>query len=142
MQRWIGNWTRLHIAWKVALGLAVIWLVSTALIFATSAAGEPLPTPLRLLRLLVSLAAYGFIIFTASSFGGTFYLGLLTSITLVVAMFNNLLLLPSMLLSLERWSNRKNFKDVTPADTLAEAEVGIEDIGEQVSSNGSPLKHQ
>lgn len=83
---------------------------------------------------------FGFIIFTASNFGGTFYLGLLTSITLVVAMFNNLLLLPSMLLSLERWSNRKNFKDVTPADTLAEAEVEIEDINEQVNTNGSPLK--
>ena len=85
---------------------------------------------------------FGFIIFTASNFGGTFYLGLLTSITLVVAMFNNLLLLPSMLLSLERWSNRKNFKDITPADTLAEAEVEIDEITEQVKTNGSPLKHQ
>ncbi len=65
---------------------------------------------------------FGFIIFTASSFGGTFYLGLLTSVTLVVAMFNNLLLLPSMLLSLEQYANRKALKDKTPADQLAEAD--------------------
>ncbi len=68
---------------------------------------------------------FGFIIFTASHFGGTFYLGLLTSITLVVAMFNNLLLLPSMLLSLKSWSDRKALSQKTPADKLAEAEQDI-----------------
>jgi hypothetical protein len=56
-------------------------------------------------------------------------------------MFNNLLLLPSMLLSLEGWSNRKNFKDITPANTLAEAEVEIDEIEATAKSNGSPLKH-
>lgn len=65
---------------------------------------------------------FGFIIFTASSFGGTFYLGLLTSITLVVAMFNNLLLLPSMLLSLEKWADRRALNMKTPADHVALAD--------------------
>jgi len=63
---------------------------------------------------------FGFIIFTASNFGGTFYLGLLTSLTLVVAMFNNLILLPSLLLTLEKWADRKSLPEITPADKLGE----------------------
>jgi predicted RND superfamily exporter protein len=63
---------------------------------------------------------FGFIIFTASNFGGTFYLGLLTSLTLVVAMFNNLILLPSLLLTLEKWADRKSLPENTPADKLGE----------------------
>jgi predicted RND superfamily exporter protein len=42
----------------------------------------------------------GFVIFCASSFGGTFALGWLTSITLLVATLTNLLLLPVLLLIL------------------------------------------
>ncbi|MCR5454930.1 MAG: MMPL family transporter [Bacteroidales bacterium] len=41
----------------------------------------------------------GFLMFCASQFGGTIALGLLVSITLFVAMFTNLLFLPSLLLS-------------------------------------------
>jgi len=44
----------------------------------------------------------GFVTFTASSFGGTQALGLLTSITLGIAMFSNLILLPSLLLSFDK----------------------------------------
>ena len=44
----------------------------------------------------------GFIIFCASSFGGTFALGWLTSITLLVATITNLLLLPVLLLMIHR----------------------------------------
>jgi predicted RND superfamily exporter protein len=40
----------------------------------------------------------GFIIFCLSSFGGTFALGWLTSVTLLVATFTNLILLPVLLL--------------------------------------------
>lgn len=67
---------------------------------------------------------FGFIIFTLSHFGGTFYLGLLTSITLVVAMFNNLLLLPSLLLGLRKWVDRGNLKYKTPADEIDVIEEG------------------
>ncbi|MGB5980958.1 MAG: efflux RND transporter permease subunit [Nonlabens sp.] len=45
---------------------------------------------------------FGFSTFTISSFGGTVALGALVSATLLFAMLANLLLLPSMLLSLER----------------------------------------
>lgn len=45
---------------------------------------------------------FGFSVFAISSFGGTVALGILVSITLLFAMLSNLLLLPSLLLSLER----------------------------------------
>jgi len=45
---------------------------------------------------------FGFSVFTISSFGGTVALGALVSATLMFAMLSNLLLLPSLLLSLER----------------------------------------
>ncbi|MEM0517744.1 efflux RND transporter permease subunit [Aequorivita flava] len=45
---------------------------------------------------------FGFSVFTISSFGGTVALGALVSITLLFAMLSNLILLPTLLLSLER----------------------------------------
>jgi len=54
---------------------------------------------------------FGFSVFTISSFGGTVALGALVSITLVFAMLANLLLLPALLLSLEKEiANKKTFK--------------------------------
>lgn len=50
---------------------------------------------------------FGFIIFAASSFGGTVALGVLTSLALVIGLFTNLFLLPSLLLSLEKAINAK-----------------------------------
>lgn len=54
----------------------------------------------------------GFFIFLSSSFGGTQALGLLVSITLVFAMFTNLILLPSMLMSMDKWVSAEEFKDI------------------------------
>ncbi len=54
---------------------------------------------------------FGFGIFVASEFGGTIALGLLVSFTLLVAMFANLILLPSLLLSLEKLITTKAFRD-------------------------------
>jgi uncharacterized protein len=54
---------------------------------------------------------FGFSIFTASSFGGTQALGLLVSVTLFVAMLSNLILLPSLLLTLDKIVTNKVFKD-------------------------------
>jgi len=57
---------------------------------------------------------FGFLVFTISSFGGTKALGGLVSITLLFAMVSNLLLLPSLLLSLEKnIANKKVFKEPT-----------------------------
>ncbi|MBC7934636.1 MAG: MMPL family transporter [Rhizobacter sp.] len=49
----------------------------------------------------------GFVIFCASSFGGTFALGWLTSLTLVVATVTNLVLLPTLLVALNTGKNKK-----------------------------------
>ena len=57
---------------------------------------------------------FGFLVFTVSSFGGTQALGGLVSITLLFAMMSNLLLLPSLLLTLEsRIANKKTLKKPT-----------------------------
>ena len=54
---------------------------------------------------------FGFFIFVASDFGGTIALGLLVSITLLFAMLSNLLLLPALLLSLEKIINYEAFQE-------------------------------
>jgi hypothetical protein len=55
---------------------------------------------------------FGFSVFTISSFGGTVALGALVSATLLFAMLSNLLLLPSLLLSLEKYiANKETFKN-------------------------------
>lgn len=64
---------------------------------------------------------FGFSVFAISSFGGTVALGTLVSATLLFAMLSNLILLPSLLLSLERnIANKKVLKepqiDILPKD--------------------------
>ena len=55
---------------------------------------------------------FGFSVFIVSNFGGTIALGALVSTTLLLAMLSNLLLLPSLLLSLERTiANEKVLKE-------------------------------
>ncbi|MDV3310646.1 MAG: MMPL family transporter [Cyclobacteriaceae bacterium] len=49
----------------------------------------------------------GFIIFAFSSFGGTVALGLLTSTTLVISMFTNLILLPALIMTFDRPRHKK-----------------------------------
>ena len=65
---------------------------------------------------------FGFLVFTLSSFGGTIALGGLVSVTLLLAMVSNLLLLPSLLLSFEKKIANKrvlketNFKILPPKE--------------------------
>jgi len=54
---------------------------------------------------------FGFSMFTLSSFGGTEALGYLVSVTLLVALFSNLFVLPSLLLSIDKWLLTKSFKE-------------------------------
>lgn len=51
----------------------------------------------------------GFVIFSASEFGGTAALGILTSMTLLCAMCTNLILLPSLLLAFDDGKRKKDF---------------------------------
>ncbi len=54
---------------------------------------------------------FGFFIFVVSDFGGTIAMGLLVSITLMLAMLSNLILLPALLLSLEKIINYEAFNE-------------------------------
>jgi len=54
---------------------------------------------------------FGFGVFSLSNFGGTVALGLLVAFTLLIAMFSNLILLPSILLTLERLITNQHFKE-------------------------------
>ncbi len=54
---------------------------------------------------------FGFGIFVLSDFGGTVSLGVLVSVTLLSAMLSNLILLPSLLLTLERLITNQSFKE-------------------------------
>ena len=60
---------------------------------------------------------FGFSVFTLSSFGGTVALGALVSTTLLFAMLSNLVLLPSLLLSLE--------KSIANKETLKKPSINI-----------------
>ncbi len=70
---------------------------------------------------------FGFYIFTFSSFGGTEALGYLVSFTLLIALLTNLLVLPSLLLSLNKWLLTKSFKK-------GEREVFVEEKHNELDS--------
>jgi predicted RND superfamily exporter protein len=53
---------------------------------------------------------FGFAIFTLSSFGGTEALGYLVSFTLLIAVLSNLFVLPSLILTLDKWITTRAFK--------------------------------
>ncbi len=63
---------------------------------------------------------FGFAIFTLSSFGGTIALGGLISVTLTFAMFANLVVLPALVLTTERWSGKQDVLDIQdePSTTI------------------------
>jgi hypothetical protein len=70
---------------------------------------------------------FGFSVFIISSFGGTKALGGLVSATLLFAMLSNLILLPSLLLSLERSIANKQVLKKPQIDILPKEEVNIKD---------------
>lgn len=60
----------------------------------------------------------GFIIFTFSDFGGTVALGLLTSTTLIISMFTNLILLPALILTFDKpGKDKKEHQLIDELDT-------------------------
>jgi uncharacterized protein len=54
---------------------------------------------------------FGFIVFVFSQFGGTQALGYLSAITYLIALFTNLIILPALLLTLERKLTTKSFEE-------------------------------
>lgn len=72
---------------------------------------------------------FGFSVFVISDFGGTVALGVLVSITLLVAMLTNLVLLPSLLLTLERSLTTKAFEKESLIHILEEEEdIELDDL--------------
>jgi hypothetical protein len=67
---------------------------------------------------------FGFGVFASSDFGGTQALGILVSLTLLVAMFANLILLPSILMSFEKAMLTRWFQE--PLLTLLDEEEDLE----------------
>ena len=70
----------------------------------------------------------GFSLFVFSDFGGTQALGLLVSFTLLVAMFTNLLILPSLLLSFERTMTTRSFEEPLLDIMDEEEDIDLEEL--------------
>lgn len=73
---------------------------------------------------------FGFSVFIISNFGGTVALGALVSATLMFAMLANLILLPSLLLSLERSIANKEVLKKPQIDILPKDEVNLDNNGD------------
>ena len=71
---------------------------------------------------------FGFGIFSISSFGGTQAMGILVSITLLVAVTSNLLLLPSLLTGLERLTTTEAFKEPLLHIYDEEEDIELDDL--------------
>ncbi len=81
---------------------------------------------------------FGFSIFILSSFGGTEALGYLVTFTLVVALLSNLFILPSLLLTLDKYITTKTFKDPFLEIFDEEEDVDLDELEiEQIDTRGS-----
>lgn len=80
---------------------------------------------------------FGFGVFTVSSFGGTIALGTLVSITLLFAMMADLILLPCLLLSLDKSLTTKAFKKEPLIEIMDEEEdINLDELEVR------PIKHK
>lgn len=81
---------------------------------------------------------FGFIIFVLSSFGGTESLGYLIAFTLFVALFSNLFLLPSLILSLDERITTRTFKEPLLEIFDEEEDIELDELEiEQLDTRGS-----
>lgn len=78
---------------------------------------------------------FGFAMFTLSTFGGTEAMGFLVSFTLLIAVLSNLLLLPSLLLTLEKRATTKRFSE--PLLEIFDEHEDIELADLEIDTRGS-----
>jgi hypothetical protein len=71
-----------------------------------------------------TVLVFGFGIFAFSNYGGTQALGILVSITLLVALTSNLVILPSLLVGLDLFSTTRSFKE--PLLQIYDEEVDVD----------------
>ena len=82
---------------------------------------------------------FGFGVFAASEFGGTVALGMLVSLTLLVAMCSNLILLPSLILSLDKRITTKAFEKESLIELIDEEEdINLDEL--EINANRSNLE--
>lgn len=84
---------------------------------------------------------FGFIVFIFSDFGGTQALGYLSAITYFVALFTNLILLPCLLLSLERRLTTKSFEEPYFDAYAEESELDWSDL-QLISEDGTSVSDE
>lgn len=82
---------------------------------------------------------FGFAIFMLSTFGGTQALGFLISFTLLIAGLLNMFVLPSMLLTLDKWSTTKAFEKPL-VEIYDDEDIESEPDTEEDSDNLEPNK--
>ena len=86
---------------------------------------------------------FGFFIFTLSSFGGTEALGYLVSFTLFVALFSNLFVLPSLLLSLDKMLITKSFKKASTEVFDEEEDISLDKVvGEELTEEKDKTEYK
>ena len=78
---------------------------------------------------------FGFSIFILSSFGGTEALGYLICFTLIVALLSNLLILPSLLLTLDKYITTKAFKEPLLEIFDEEEDIDLDEL--EIDTRGS-----
>ncbi|GAB7089001.1 MMPL family transporter [Marinifilum fragile] len=83
---------------------------------------------------------FGFGIFALSEFGGTVSLGVLVSLTLLSAMLSNLVLLPSLLLTLEKAITNRSFKEPLLQIFDEEEDIELDDLRIAVIENKEEQK--
>ncbi len=71
---------------------------------------------------------FGFGIFSVSQFGGTVALGILVAVTLLIALFSNLILLPALLLTLEKSITNQSFKEPLLQIYNEDEDIELEDL--------------
>jgi uncharacterized protein len=83
---------------------------------------------------------FGFLMFAMSEFDGTRSLGILVSLTLLVAMFTNLMLLPSLLMSFANYITTQTFSEPFIHILDEEEDLALESL--KISPGMSPGKGQ
>jgi predicted RND superfamily exporter protein len=97
------------------------WNIKKSVVFALKETGQSMMYTSIILF-------FGFGIFSLSNFGGTVSLGVLVSITLLAAMFSNLVILPSLLMSLDKMITNKAFKEPLLQIYNEEEDIDLEEL--------------
>ncbi|MEJ0056906.1 MAG: MMPL family transporter [Bacteroidota bacterium] len=93
-------------------------LLATGFLVPKSVSESILETGKSIIYTSIALFA-GFIIFAFSDFGGTIALGILTSTTLVISMFTNLILLPALILTFDKPKKSREELPIDDFDSTA-----------------------